>query len=199
MAKALKPGHPLVFTFHHNDIKAYLPVAVAILDAGLTCSASLPCPAEMGASIHISGTGSSIIDTVFVCRSTGFVPRQWLTETPSGVARIVEADLAKLRCGYVKPTQGDIRCITYGHLIRLAIWSLRKVWNKNRKTEARISRLERWIQEFGGWPEVVKNLNGAKPVNNRVSATERQSALRKLKASTRPLILLSRANLTHRR
>mgnify|MGYP001769414628 CR=1 FL=1 len=29
----------------------------------------------MGASIHINGTGSSIIDTVFVCRSTGLYPR----------------------------------------------------------------------------------------------------------------------------
>jgi adenine-specific DNA methylase len=70
MAKALKPGAPLAFTYHHNTIEAYLPVAVAILDAGVTCSASLPCPAEMGASIHINGTGSSIIDTVFVCRTT---------------------------------------------------------------------------------------------------------------------------------
>ncbi len=71
MAQALKPGGPLAFTYHHNDLNAYVPVAVAMLDAGLTCSASLPCPAEMGASIHISGTGSSIVDTVFVCRSTG--------------------------------------------------------------------------------------------------------------------------------
>jgi adenine-specific DNA methylase len=74
MAQALKPGRPLAFTYHHNKLEAYYPVAIAILDAGLTCSASLPCPAEMGASIHISGTGSSVVDTVFVCRSTGSVP-----------------------------------------------------------------------------------------------------------------------------
>jgi len=54
---ALKPGRPLVFTYHHNQLDAYVPLAVAILDAGLVCSASLPCPAEMGASIHINGTG----------------------------------------------------------------------------------------------------------------------------------------------
>jgi putative DNA methylase len=167
MAKALKPGHPLVFTYHHNDIKAYIPIAVAILDAGLACSGSLPCPAEMGASIHISGTGSSIIDTVFVCRSTGMVPKQWLTDTTAGVARIVESDLAKLRSGNVIPTQGDIRCIAFGHLIRLAIWSLRKGWNKNIKIETRFLSVERWLQEFGGWPEVNKNLNGAKPASKR--------------------------------
>jgi len=165
MAKALKPGRPLVFTYHHNDIKAYIPIAVAILDAGLTCSASLPCPAEMGASIHISGTGSSIIDTVFVCRMTGVVPKRWLTETPAGVAILVKSDIEKLSRGNVKPTQGDIRCIAYGHLIRIAIWSLRKGWDKNIRTETRISILELWLQQFGGWAEVSNNLKGAKPTN----------------------------------
>ena len=43
MAEALKPGAPLAFTYHHNKIEAYYAVGVAILDAGLTCSASLPC------------------------------------------------------------------------------------------------------------------------------------------------------------
>ncbi|NLG83871.1 MAG: hypothetical protein GX493_04515 [Firmicutes bacterium] len=71
MRVALKPGRPLVFTYHHKAIEAYYPIAVALLDAGLVCSASFPCPAEMGASIHINGTASSIVDTVFVCRSTG--------------------------------------------------------------------------------------------------------------------------------
>ena len=71
MANALKPGAPLVFTYHHNKLDAYCAVGVAILDAGLVCSASLPCPAEMGGSIHIHGTTSSIVDTVFVCRASG--------------------------------------------------------------------------------------------------------------------------------
>jgi putative DNA methylase len=78
MAWALKPGAPLAFTYHHNKIAAYQAIAVAILDAGLTCSAALPCPAEMGGSIHIHGTGSSIVDTVFVCRSTGETARPGL-------------------------------------------------------------------------------------------------------------------------
>jgi hypothetical protein len=118
MANALKPGAPLAFTYHHNDLAAYYPIAVAILDAGLTCSASLPCPGEMGASIHINGTGSSIIDTVFVCRSTGSVPRKWVVDSIEGVADLIKEDLAKLRAGNVKLTVGDARCIGYGHLVR---------------------------------------------------------------------------------
>jgi adenine-specific DNA methylase len=60
MAAALKPGGPLAFTFHHNKLEAYYAVGMAILDAGLVCTASFPCPAEMGGSIHIHGTTSSI-------------------------------------------------------------------------------------------------------------------------------------------
>lgn len=84
MANALKPGAPLVFTYHHNQLEAYYPIAVAILDAGLACSASFSCPAEMGASIHIKGTSSSIIDTVFVCRQTGTMLRKWIAYLPEG-------------------------------------------------------------------------------------------------------------------
>lgn len=158
MAAALKPGAPFAFTYHHNDLKAYYPVAVAILDSGLTCTASLPCPAEMGASIHINRTGSSIVDTVFVCRSTGAAPRKWIVDSVKGVAEIVMKDLHDLRDGNVNPTQGDVRCIVYGHLIRLAIWSLRNGWDKNATTSRRISTVEEWIGDFGGWREVKNHL-----------------------------------------
>jgi hypothetical protein len=158
MAAALKPGAPLAFTYHHNDLNAYFPVAVAILDAGLTCSASLPCPAEMGASIHISGTGSSIIDTVFVCRSTGTVSRKWLPDSIQGVTDLVAEDLTRLREGGVKPTPGDARCVTYGHLIRLAVWYLRKEWDKKAPVAGKMLAVVEWLRKFGGWREVERLL-----------------------------------------
>jgi adenine-specific DNA methylase len=130
MARALKPGAPLVFTFHHNQQDAYLAVGMAILDAGLTCSASLPCPAEMGGSIHIHGTGSSILDTVFVCRQSGTTPQSWLFTDAAGLAEIMTSELAELRAAGVKPTAGDIRCMAFGHITRMAIWRLRPTWNR---------------------------------------------------------------------
>jgi adenine-specific DNA methylase len=160
MAKALKVGSPLAFTYHHKDNEAYYPVAVAILDAGLTCSASLPCPAEMGASIHIKGTGSSIIDTIFVCRETGVMQRKWIAKSPCELAQIVEADLNFLRQGNVKPTRGDIRCVIFGHLVRLAIWSLRREWNKNEPVTPRIAKVADWLQHFGKWTEIEKFIEG---------------------------------------
>jgi adenine-specific DNA methylase len=157
-AVALKAGRPLAFTYHHNHLEAYLPIIVAILDAGLVCSGSLPCPAEMGASIHINGTGSSIVDTVFVCRSTGRIPRRWLAGTAADVAALVREDLRQLMEGTVKPTQGDIRCIAFGHLARMAVWTLRHAWQRTDSVSAKLSRVRQWLEEFGGVASVIASL-----------------------------------------
>ncbi|MCC9077619.1 DUF1156 domain-containing protein [Litorilinea aerophila] len=159
MARALKPGAPLAFTYHHNDITAYLPLVVAILDAELTCTASLPCPAEMGASIHINGTGSSIVDTVFVCRSTGSISEEDLARTPREVAVLVKRDVEALKAGGVKVTEGDLRCIVYGHLTRLAIWGLRHAWDNASETAEKLSKVEAWLQKFGSWEDIRRYLN----------------------------------------
>ena len=140
MAKALKPGAPLAFTYHHNKLEAYFAVGVAILDAGLTCSASLPCPAEMGGSIHIHGTASSIIDTVFVCRDKGNTPREWLFDDEDRLAVIIAHDLAQLAETGRKPTRGDARCIIFGHLTRMAIWNLREDWDAVLPTAEKLER-----------------------------------------------------------
>ena len=159
MAQAMKPKAPLAFTYHHNTIEAYFPIVVAILDAGLVCSASLPCPAEMGASIHINGTGSSIIDTVFVCRKRGFIPEKNLPCSAADVAELVYQDLAELRKGNVKPSRGDTRCIAFGHLARLATWNLRTMWNNSDNTSQKLSVVADWFRAFGGWHEVERHLS----------------------------------------
>ncbi|MHB8845373.1 MAG: DUF1156 domain-containing protein [Nitrospirota bacterium] len=159
MARALKPGHPMAFTYHHNTLEAYYPIAIAMLDSGLVCSASLPCPAEMGASIHISGTGSSIVDTVFVCRSTGSVPARWLAKTPADIAGLVKEDLIKLREGGLKETRGDVRCIIYGHFTRLAVWHLRHSWEKARLVREKTAMLVSKIEEFGGLEAVERHVS----------------------------------------
>ena len=158
MTQALKIGAPFVFTYHHNSLEAYYPIAVAILDAGLTCSASLPCPAEMGGSIHINKTGSSIIDTVFVCRVTGKVPRRWIVKAPEDIANLVREDMERLRAGAVLPTRGDIRCIIFGHLIRLAIWQLRRTWKRDMPIEEKLAIVARYIQNTGGFQSVEQHL-----------------------------------------
>ncbi|HVY20689.1 MAG TPA: hypothetical protein VHA70_11525 [Bauldia sp.] len=176
MAAALKPGAPLAFTFHHNKLDAYSAVGVAILDAGLTCSASLPCPAEMGGSIHIHGTASSIVDTVFVCRSEGHTPRQWLFTASDELAEIVTRDLAALSEGGRRPTKGDTRCILFGHLTRMAVWTLRKDWNAGVSTQEKLLR-------FG---QAVAGLADPEPLAQRLAAAKHVSVPGPLFAATEP-------------
>jgi adenine-specific DNA methylase len=177
MARALKPGSPMAFTYHHNNMEAYLPVAVAILDSGLVCSASLPCPAEMGASIHISRTGSSIVDTIFVCRSKGTVPRSWIVDTAQGISQLVANDIQSLAGGHVTPTQGDVRCIVYGHLVRLAVWFLRKGWVCTAKTEERLEAVRGWMGRVGGLTAVQECLryHEAPRARERMAVMEEES------------------------
>ncbi len=170
MAIALKPGAPMAFTYHHNKMDAYYPIAAAILDGGLTCSASLPCPGEMGASIHISGTESSIIDTVFVCRSNGVTQRHLLADGPESVAALVDEDVRKLRDGGVPIGVGDIKCITRGHLIRLAIWHLHWNWDKSLPTAAKLCAVSKEIEKMAGDSAVERSILRVPPANIAVTS-----------------------------
>ena len=164
MARALKPGAPFVFTYHHNKLDAYCAVGVAILDANLVCSASLPCPAEMGGSIHIHGTKSSIIDTVFVCRGSGSAPERWLFDTPEELVDIVGQDLAHLAGTGRKPTHGDTRCIILGHLTRMAIWTLREGWDSAGETVQKIAAFRCRMTRYGDPDELARRAPAAEPL-----------------------------------
>lgn len=159
MVVALKPGSPLAFTYHHNRLEAYFPVAVAMLDAGLACTASLPCPAEMGGSIHIHGTASSIVDTVFVCRTTGTVKRRLLARYPEEIAGLVAEDLTKLAKGGIRLTIGDARCVAYGHLLRLAAWRLKDQWTRSASWAAKLATIADAVASLGGLAAVESFLD----------------------------------------
>ena len=164
MADALKPGAPLVFTYHHNKLDAYCAVGAAILDAGLVCSASLPCPAEMGGSIHIHGTASSIVDTVFVCRTSGEAREDWLFDSPEQLVEIVSTDLAHLSAAGRTASHGDTRCIVFGHLTRIAVWRLRSTWNRELATAGKIDALREQMTGFGDPDEIARRAVIAEPL-----------------------------------
>ncbi|WP_185702384.1 MULTISPECIES: DUF1156 domain-containing protein [unclassified Desulfovibrio] len=171
-AAALKPGAPFAFTYHHNDITAYFPVAVAILDAGLICSKVLPCPAEMGASIHIKGTGSSTVDSIFVCRR-----RQDRTILkPDDIDNAVRDDMQALETGGLTSTLGDTRCVTYGHIIRQAVNDLVADWKTQRPVEDKLDILARWFVSFGG-QEAVRGLTGENCSHNSQYSYSNQTSL----------------------
>jgi len=167
MAKALKPNAPLVFTYHHNTLEAYLPIAVAILDSGLICSASLPVPAEMEASIHIKGTKSSVIDTLFVNRSTNISSIDSSADIQKEIAKFLIKDINELKLGGINPTEGDVRCIIYGHLIRSAILHLRNKWDKDKPIKERLCIVNNWIKDIDGInlvKHILDSMNGGSNV-----------------------------------
>lgn len=123
MSRAMKAEAPLVFTYHHNDATAYAPLVVAILDAGLTVTDVLAVPAEMSASLHIAGTKSSVLDSVFVCRRPGVGEVSQLT----GEAAL-ERDLAQMASIDYVCTPGDVQCLRAGHQAADAIRFLRVGW-----------------------------------------------------------------------
>jgi hypothetical protein len=118
----------------------------------------------MGGSIHIHGTGSSIVDTVFVCRGTGRKRRKWLFENAVELTAIVEEDLAELRTTGLKPSSGDLRCIVHGHLTRMAIWRLREGWQADQPTQAKLARFRAAMNALAELDEVTDGLRGAASV-----------------------------------
>ncbi|MEN6437039.1 MAG: DNA methylase, partial [Syntrophobacter sp.] len=135
-ADALKPGAPFVFTFHHNDPNAYIPIVVAILDAGLDCTAALPAPAEMGASLHIARTKSSVLDSIFVCRKVH------VGGASEAVRDRLGSDLSALRKAGLRITEGDIRCLLAGHMARIAINRLRDTWDQSATLRERMANVQ---------------------------------------------------------
>lgn len=153
-ASGLKAGAPFVFTYHHNDPSAYAPLVVAILDAGLACCDVLPAAAEMSASLHISGTNSSVLDSVFVCRGRTAVRE--FNDAPAGLFRGVaflerlRRDMQAVAAGGVKVGIGDVRCIASGLVAKEAAHALEVTWSadqlvtiKLRAAEAAIAHASR--------------------------------------------------------
>ncbi|MDA8073788.1 MAG: hypothetical protein M0Z40_00860 [Actinomycetota bacterium] len=143
MAASLKNGAPLVFTYHHNEPTAYAPLVVAILDAGLTCTGVLPAPAEMTASLHIAGTRSSILDSVFVCRDRTWTSRRHgldhLWKRP--IDERISDDVTRMAEAGYRCTDGDRQCLRAGHIASDAVRKLGKKWLSAAPLAGRITRV----------------------------------------------------------
>jgi hypothetical protein len=132
---------------------------VSLLDAGLVCTATLPCPAEMGASIHINGTQSSVIDTVFVCRTTGTVRARDFETAPDALQRMLSQDVADLERAGHTATAGDVQCMLLGHMARLAVWQSRSMWATHDPTAAKLRKARTALNQV--YPlDLIPNLVG---------------------------------------
>jgi hypothetical protein len=156
--EALKTGGLFAFTYHHNDVDAYIPLVVGFLDAGLIATASLPCPAEMSASLHIARTGSSVIDTILCARK--------ISQSYEGVAGEMDSlpdqlwqQTAILRKAGIVPTEGDVRCMALGLLTVFCSNMLQKGWNNSLPLEQRLRiARDRFQQILDGFPGGLQGL-----------------------------------------
>lgn len=136
-AKALKPGGPFVFTYHHNSLDSYAAIVVACLDSDLVPITTMPCPSEMRGSIHISNTGSSRVDTVFVLRKP---PAATPAEADAAIDDLVDEELQHLLDADLTVTDGDRRCLRFGLMAEAAMRRLAPGWDSGAPIEIRIER-----------------------------------------------------------
>jgi adenine-specific DNA methylase len=158
MAFGMKESAPLAFTYHHNDPLAYAPLAVAILDAGLTCTAVLPAPAEMAASLHIAGTKSSVLDSIFVCRKREYVWRysDEIPVRPDTIDALVEQDVSAMAHAGYKCTTGDVLCLRAGHIAAKVIQRLADGWNKEEPLANRLDRVSALMSSISSEAKKLK-------------------------------------------
>lgn len=104
---------------------------------------------------YINKAASSIIDTVFILRKTGVAKRSTIVNNAQELAGIIQDDIQALRKAGVAATDADVRCISFGHLIRLAIWNLRNDWPKKAVTNKRLQIVEDWIAGFADIEEII--------------------------------------------
>jgi adenine-specific DNA methylase len=154
-AVALKPGAPFVFTYHHNDPLAYVPIVVAILDSDLDCTATLPAPAEMGASLHIARSKSSVLDSIFVCRAGK------ANAVGEPLEERLRADIEALRKAGLELSDGDIQCLATGHVARFAVNELRRSWDRTQPLPQRVSVARACLSRIAsdiGLPSLLEQL-----------------------------------------
>ena len=71
---------------------------------------------------------------------------------------ILKRDIEDLSAGGLSVTQGDIRCVCFGHLIRLAVWFLRKEWDATQPISERLDKVGKWLKMLGGVDAVLTEL-----------------------------------------
>jgi hypothetical protein len=78
--------------------------------------------------------------------------------SPQEIAGLVDKDANDLKRSIIEPSEGDLRCLIYGHLARLAVWSLRKEWDKDLPINEKLSIVRTRIEETGSLKTIVQYL-----------------------------------------
>ncbi|MEG3057379.1 MAG: hypothetical protein RQM90_15795 [Methanoculleus sp.] len=80
-----------------------------------------------------------------------------ISEPYLSLADVVEDEIAQLKRAGMKPTEGDIKCIIYGHLTRMTIQELSGEWNSDLPAGERMERFSEAFLRFGD-PQSILDL-----------------------------------------
>lgn len=102
-----------------------------------------------------------MIDTVFVCRSTGKVQARDFEASQDALERMLDEDIADLEKAGHAATPGDARCMLLGHMVRLAVWQLRSTWQSSDQVSDKLKRVQGTLNQIYALDLLSKLVNKA--------------------------------------
>ncbi len=118
--RKLKDDGLMVFTFHHQEEKAWGAVLQSVLNAGFYISAIYPVQSESGVSPHIFQKANVRYDMVVVCRKRKEKPeKRYWSQIEDEIYFKVQDEIKRLETRRRNLSQEDIFVITIGKCLEL--------------------------------------------------------------------------------
>ena len=118
--RKLKDDGLMVFTFHHQEEKAWGAVLQSVLNAGFYISAIYPVQSEMTTSTHIFQKANVRYDMVVVCRKRKEKPeKRYWSQIEDEIYFKVQDEIKRLEARRRNLSQEDIFVITIGKCLEL--------------------------------------------------------------------------------
>jgi len=118
--RKLKDDGLMVFTFHHQEEKAWGAVLQSVLNAGFYISAIYPVQSEKSTSTHIFQKANVRYDMVVVCRKRKEEPeKRYWQQIEDEIYFKVQNEIKRLEARRRNLTQEDIFVITIGKCLEL--------------------------------------------------------------------------------
>lgn len=132
--KKLKKNGLMVFTFHHQEEKAWGAVLQSVLNAEFYISAIYPVQSESSVSPHIFEKANVRYDMVVVCRKRETQPeRKYWSQIEDDIYFRVEDELKRLEGHKKNLSQEDLFIVTIGKCLELYSKHYPQVYKDERK------------------------------------------------------------------
>lgn len=142
VVRSLRPSAPFAFTYAHEDALGYVPVVVAMLDAGLSCTRVCPVLKRMHVKVSVDRAYEPGVEALFVGRQRmlgGDMGSEHADEgelrgsrLSEACAREIEQFMAQMREVGVSVADVDRQSFIFACIARWAVLSLEVGWEDMR-------------------------------------------------------------------